>query len=86
MFKIGTFSKNIVFYVRKLNHCFWHCFPGAWTLICVAFCSFGGFCIKVVELPTGNEHLKKVMELRCLFAQLVGGAIETLGALTLNRD
>ena len=38
--------------------------------------SLFGFCINIVELRTGNEHPKKVMELMIEFAQLMGGPID----------
>ena len=38
-----------------------------------------------MELPTGNGHPKKVMELRSVFAQLTGCPIKNLGALVLSH-
>ena len=41
--------------------------------------------MKVVELGTGNDHRKKAMELRSVFAQLTGDPIKNLGALALSH-
>ena len=40
--------------------------------------------MKAVELLTGNEHPKKVMELMTEFAQLMGNAMKTPGSSGLK--
>jgi len=39
-----------------------------------------------VELWVGNEHPKKVMELRRVFAQLLGNAMKCIGSFDLNKE
>ena len=71
--------------MSKLKHTFGASFRGTRSLIYIVAWSLIRNLHKIVELPAGNGHPKKVMELRSVFAQLTGNPIKSMGAMALSH-